>query len=64
MLECNFAGCVANSAQLADLPVIGEQVDHALRRVVVEEQRDHDDRVDFLAGIDLILRGIDSARPC
>ena len=29
-------------------------------RSVAGQMRDHDDRVDFLAGIDLILRGIDS----
>jgi AcrR family transcriptional regulator len=31
-------------------------------RSVVAQIRDHDDRVDFLAGIDLILMGIDSPR--
>lgn len=31
-------------------------------RSVAGRIRDHDDRMDFLAGIDLILRGIDSAR--
>ena len=31
-------------------------------RSVAEQMRDHDDRVDFLAGIDLILKGIHTAR--
>lgn len=31
-------------------------------RGVAARVRDHDDREDFLAGIDLILRGIDDAR--
>jgi AcrR family transcriptional regulator len=32
-------------------------------RSVAGQLRDHDDRIDFLAGIDLILRGIDSTPP-
>jgi AcrR family transcriptional regulator len=32
-------------------------------RSVAKQLRDHDDRADFLAGIDLILKGIDSSRP-
>jgi AcrR family transcriptional regulator len=31
-------------------------------RSIAGQVRDHDDRIDFLAGIDLILRGIDSPR--
>lgn len=32
-------------------------------RSITPQLREHDDRLDFLAGIDLILDGIDSARP-
>jgi AcrR family transcriptional regulator len=38
--------------------------EYPFARSMAEPLRDHDDRVDFLAGIDLILRGIASARPC
>jgi hypothetical protein len=34
--------------------------EYPFARSVAGQIRDHDDRVDFLAGIDLILRGIDS----
>ena len=38
--------------------------EYPFTRSVAERVRDHDDRADFLAGIDLVLRGIDpSARP-
>jgi len=33
-------------------------------RSIAGQMRDHDDRVDFLAGVDLILEGIDSPRRC
>jgi hypothetical protein len=36
--------------------------EYPFARSVAGKIRDHDDRVDFLAGIDLILRGIDSPR--
>ncbi len=36
--------------------------EYPFARSVAGQIRDHDDRVDFLAGIDLILRGIDSPR--
>jgi AcrR family transcriptional regulator len=36
--------------------------EYPFARSIAGEIRDHDDRMDFLAGIDLILRGIDSAR--
>ncbi len=36
--------------------------EYPFARSVAAQVRDHDDRVDFLAGIDLILRGIDSPR--
>jgi AcrR family transcriptional regulator len=40
--------------------------EYPFARSVAGQIRDHDDRVDFLAGIDLILRGIESppSRPC
>ena len=36
--------------------------EYPFARSVAGQIRDHDDRMDFLAGIDLILRGIDSPR--
>jgi AcrR family transcriptional regulator len=36
--------------------------EYPFARSVAGRMRDHDDRMDFLAGIDLILRGIDSPR--
>lgn len=36
--------------------------EYPFARSVAQQLRDHDDRVDFVAGIDLILRGIDSPR--
>jgi AcrR family transcriptional regulator len=36
--------------------------EYPFARSVAGQIRDHDDRVDFLAGIDLILKGIDSPR--
>ena len=36
--------------------------EYPFARSVAKQMRDHDDRVDFLAGIDVILRGIDSPR--
>jgi AcrR family transcriptional regulator len=36
--------------------------EYPFARSVAGQIRDHDDRVDFLAGIDLILRGIDSSQ--
>jgi hypothetical protein len=36
--------------------------EYPFARSVAGQMRAHDDRVDFLAGIDLILRGIDSPR--
>jgi AcrR family transcriptional regulator len=36
--------------------------EYPFARSVARQMRDHDDRVDFLSGIDLILRGIDSPR--
>ena len=36
--------------------------EYPFARSVAAQMRDHDDRVDFLAGIDLILRGIDPPR--
>lgn len=36
--------------------------EYPFTRSVVEQIRGHDDRVDYLAGIDLILRGIDTPR--
>jgi AcrR family transcriptional regulator len=37
--------------------------EYPFARSVARKVRDHDDRVDFVAGIDLILRGIDSLLP-
>lgn len=37
--------------------------EYSFTRRAAERIRDHDDRIDFLAGIDLILRGINSLRP-
>jgi hypothetical protein len=36
--------------------------EYPFARSLAGQMRSHDDRVDFLAGIDLILRGIDSQR--
>ncbi|BDI28191.1 TetR family transcriptional regulator [Capsulimonas corticalis] len=36
--------------------------EYPFARSVAEQLRDHDDRMDFLAGIDLILKGIDAKR--
>jgi AcrR family transcriptional regulator len=36
--------------------------EYPFARSVAGQMRDHDDRIDFLSGIDLILRGIDSSR--
>jgi hypothetical protein len=36
--------------------------EYPFARSVAGQLRDHDDRVDFLAGIDLILKGIDAPR--
>jgi hypothetical protein len=36
--------------------------EYPFTRSIAGQLRGHDDRVDFLAGIDLILRGIDSTR--
>jgi AcrR family transcriptional regulator len=36
--------------------------EYPFTRSVAGRMRDHDDRIDFLSGIDLILRGIDSSR--
>jgi AcrR family transcriptional regulator len=36
--------------------------EYPFARSVAQQLRDHDDRVDFVAGIDLILAGIDSSR--
>jgi AcrR family transcriptional regulator len=39
-----------------------DPTEYPFARSVARRIRDHDDRVDFLAGIDLILRGINSSR--
>ncbi len=39
-----------------------DQEEYPFTRSVAGQIRDHDDRMDFLAGIDLILSGIDSTR--
>jgi hypothetical protein len=36
--------------------------EYPFARSIVRRIRDHDDRVDFLAGIDLILSGIKASR--
>ena len=36
--------------------------EYPFARSVARQVRDHDDRIDFLAGIDLILSGIKSSR--
>jgi AcrR family transcriptional regulator len=38
--------------------------EYPFARSIARQIRDHDDRVDFLAGIDLILSGIKSSRGC
>jgi AcrR family transcriptional regulator len=50
---------------LEKLSMVWSQLDpeeYAFARSVAGQMRAHDDRVDFLAGINLILRGIDSPR--
>jgi hypothetical protein len=50
---------------LEKLSIVWSQLDpeeYAFARSVAGQMRTHDDRVDFLAGINLILRGIDSPR--
>ncbi|GGH17150.1 hypothetical protein [Silvibacterium dinghuense] len=50
---------------LEAVPTAWSQLDpeeYPFARSVAERIRDHDDRVDFLAGIDVILRGIGSPR--
>lgn len=39
-----------------------DEADYPFMRSVAEQMRDHDDRADFLAGIDLILGGIEAAK--
>jgi AcrR family transcriptional regulator len=39
------------------------ETEYSFTRSVADRMRNHDDRVDFLAGIDLILAGITSSRP-
>jgi hypothetical protein len=36
--------------------------EYSFARSIAGRMRDHDDRIDFLSGIDLILRGIGSSR--
>jgi AcrR family transcriptional regulator len=51
---------------LEKLSIVWSQLDpeeYPFARSVAGQMRAHDDRVDFLAGIDLILKGIDSLRP-
>ena len=38
--------------------------EYPFARSIARQIRDHDDRIDFLAGIDLILSGIKSSRAC
>jgi AcrR family transcriptional regulator len=51
---------------LGEMSTVWSQLDpdeYPFTRSVATQLRDHDDRIDFLAGIDLILRGIESLQP-
>jgi hypothetical protein len=57
-----FRGANANSAPPPTVSVQLDPTAYPFARSVAPKIRDHDDRSDFLAGIDLILAGIKSSR--